>query len=83
MKEKTSNITVDKLRRMDKQYDKPTPLSYTCSGVHPVRSTGGNFQSFEAIKQEIQNDLQGIREYYLSEISRGCIKHPSSKSLHK
>lgn len=60
VKEKSSNTTVDKLKRMDKQYDKPTPMFYTCSGVHPARSTGGNFQSFEAIKQEIQNNLQEL-----------------------
>lgn len=31
-------------------------MSYIWSGVDPARSTFGNFQRFEALKQEIQND---------------------------
>lgn len=80
MKENTSNITVDKLRRMDKQYDNPTPLSYTCSGVHPARSTGGNFQCFEAIKQEIQNDLQELENIIYPKFQKVASNIPVQKA---
>lgn len=41
---------------MDNQHNTPTHMSYIYSGVDPARSTFENFQRFEALKQEIQND---------------------------
>lgn len=65
---------------MDNQHNTPTPMSYTCSGVDPARSTFGNFQRFEALKQEIRNDKQKLKNIIYPKLRKKRLNHPSSKS---
>lgn len=55
-------------------------MSYTCSGVDPARSTFENFQRFEALKQEIQNDKQKLKNIIYPKLRKKRLNHPSSKS---